>query len=229
MNSVLVRHAVRWLIAILVAVLVTIAVEASSAFWDTALLAGWDAAIIAYLGLTFWMMSRADAQRTLEHAQALEPAELLTLVVVIVTSAIGLVGAIFLSARTSGRDHLAQTLHFAVGVVAVLGSWLLVHTEFALYYARTYYDEAIPHAQRPPRGSGVVVPFLKGLEFPNAEVVDYWDFMYYAFTIAMCYQTSDVTVASPRMRRVTLFHAILSFVFVLVILSFAVNAIGKAL
>lgn len=229
MSIVLLRHALRWLIAILTGVLVYIAVESSPALWDTALLAGWDAAIITYLGLTLGMMARTDAQRTLEHAQVLNPAELFTLVVVIITSAVGLLGAIALSARTNGRDPVAQTLHVAIGVVAVLGSWLLVHTEFALYYARTYYDEAVPRSQRPARGSGVVVPFRKGLEFPNAEVVDYWDFMYYSFTIAMCYQTSDVTVASPRMRRVTLLHAILSFGFVLVILSFAVNAIGKAL
>ena len=227
MSIVLQHRAVRLLIAILAGVLISIVVEASSAYWDTALLAGWDAGIITYLGLIFWMMSRADAQRTLEHAQPLDPAALFTLVVVIVTSAVGLLGAITLSALTSGRDQVAQILHFAVGAVAVLASWLLVHTEFALYYARSYYDEAIPDALRPSRDTGIVVPFRRGLEFPDVELVDYWDFMYYSFTIAMCYQTSDVTVTLPRMRRVTLVHAILSFAFVLLILSFAVNAIGK--
>jgi uncharacterized membrane protein len=226
--SIVLRHATRWLVAILAGVLVSVAVAATPAAWDTALLAGWDAGIIMYLGLTFWMMSRADAQRTQEQSQALEPAALLTLVVVVITSAVGLLGAVALSARTSGRGQVAQTFHFAAGAVAVLVSWLLVHTEFALYYARTYYDEAIPDTQRPPRSVSAVVPFRKGLEFPNAEVVDYWDFMYYSFTIGMCYQTSDVTVALPGMRRVTLLHAVLSFLFVLVVLGFAVNAMGTA-
>ena len=76
---------------------------------------------------------------------------------------------------------------------------------------------------------GSIFPFRKGLEFPNAEVVDYWDFIYYAYTIAMCYQTSDVTVTAPNMRRVTIVHALISFAFVAVLLGFVVNAISNAL
>jgi uncharacterized membrane protein len=223
------RPARRWLAAILAGLLVFVVVGASPAFWDTALLAGWDVGIFTYLTLTFLMMSRTNAQRTLEHAQAAEPATLFTLVVVTITSVVALLGAIALSNRAAGRGQLAQVVHFAAGAVAVFESWLLVHTEFALYYARRYYDEAVPQAQGPARAAGSIVPFCKGLEFPNAEVVDYWDFMYYAFTIAMCYQTSDVTVASPVMRRVTLFHAIASFMFVLVLLGYVVNALGTVL
>jgi uncharacterized membrane protein len=38
--------------------------------------------------------------------------------------------------------------------------------------------------------------------------------MYYSFTIAMCYQTSDVPVTLARIRHVSLFHAIFSALFV---------------
>ena len=58
-------------------------------------------------------------------------------------------------------------------------------------------------------------------------MVDYWDFMYYSFTIAMCYQTSDVSVTSPVMRRLTLVHSIVSFFFVLVGLGLMVNIISN--
>ena len=51
--------------------------------------------------------------------------------------------------------------------------------------------------------------------------------MYYSFTIAMCYQTSDVTVTSTRIRRVTLVHAIFSFLFVTAIIGFVVNVISN--
>ena len=61
--------------------------------------------------------------------------------------------------------------------------------------------------------------FRKGLTFPgNKDVVDYWDFVYYSFTIAMCFQTSDVTITSPYMRRLTTFHATISYLFNLAIL-----------
>ena len=53
--------------------------------------------------------------------------------------------------------------------------------------------------------------------------------MYYSFTIAMCYQTSDVTVTGSLMRRMTLLHAIVSFAFVLIILGYTVNAINTLL
>jgi len=53
--------------------------------------------------------------------------------------------------------------------------------------------------------------------------VDYRDFVYYSFTIAMCYQTSDVTVTSPYMRRMTIFHAIVSYFFALAILGLLLN------
>jgi hypothetical protein len=66
-----------------------------------------------------------------------------------------------------------------------------------------------------------------GLEFTHREMADYWDIMYYSFTIAMCYQTSDVTITSVRIRRVTLAHAILSFLFVSAIIGFVVNVISN--
>jgi uncharacterized membrane protein len=43
----------------------------------------------------------------------------------------------------------------------------------------------------------------------------------------MCYQTSDVTVTSVRIRRVTLVHTIFSFLFVTAIIGFVVNAISN--
>jgi uncharacterized membrane protein len=55
----------------------------------------------------------------------------------------------------------------------------------------------------------------------------YIDFAYYAFTIGMCFQVSDVTIKSPALRRTTLFHAVLSFAYNTVILAIALNfAIG---
>ena len=67
----------------------------------------------------------------------------------------------------------------------------------------------------------------KGLSFPNDEPPDYWDFLYYAFTIAMCYQTSDVTVESRTMRRITLVHAVLSFLYVTANLGLVINILSN--
>jgi uncharacterized membrane protein len=69
---------------------------------------------------------------------------------------------------------------------------------------RLYYDDTIVDGKR---------VYQLGLEFPERSTADFWDFMYYSFTIAMCYQTSDVSITSVRIRRVTLTHAIYLFLF----------------
>jgi uncharacterized membrane protein len=66
-----------------------------------------------------------------------------------------------------------------------------------------------------------------GLEFANHPNAGYWDFMYYSFTIAMCFATSDVVVTTTAMRRVTLLHAIFSFFFVAAIIGFVVNILSS--
>jgi uncharacterized membrane protein len=43
----------------------------------------------------------------------------------------------------------------------------------------------------------------------------------------MCYQTSDVTITNPAIRRVTLLHAIFSFLFVALIIGLVVNVLSN--
>jgi uncharacterized membrane protein len=84
---------------------------------------------------------------------------------------------------------------------------------YTLRYAHLYYRDG-----REREG---------GLAFPGGQHPAYLDFAYYAFTIGMCFQVSDVTITSPALRRTTLFHAVLSFVYNTVILAIALNfAVG---
>ncbi len=54
-----------------------------------------------------------------------------------------------------------------------------------------------------------------------------WEFFaYVAFTIGMTYQVSDTTVRNPRIRRAVLSHALLSYLFGVVIIGGAVNLIA---
>ena len=45
----------------------------------------------------------------------------------------------------------------------------------------------------------------------------------------MCYQTSDVTITTTAVRRVTLLHAIFSFFFVVAIIGLVVNILSDAI
>ena len=49
------------------------------------------------------------------------------------------------------------------------------------------------------------------------------DFLYLSFTIGMTFQTSDVAFTARAMRRIVLAHALVSFLFNVVILAAAVN------
>lgn len=92
-------------------------------------------------------------------------------------------------------------------VLGVVLSWFVTHTSCALRYAHLYYsgDE------------------IGGLEFPGDERPCDLDFAYFAFTIGMCFQTSDVTISSSRIRRIVLGHSLVSFIYNTMIFAMTLN------
>ena len=58
---------------------------------------------------------------------------------------------------------------------------------------------------------------------------DYLDFAYYSFVIGMTSQVSDVRVLSRRMRKLTLVHAVLAFIFNIAVLALSINTIASAI
>ena len=95
-------------------------------------------------------------------------------------------------------------------VVATLAlSWLFSNTVYALHYAHIYYI-------KDDDGEGD----HKGVAIPNADEPDYWDFLYFAYTLGMTFQTSDVEICSRHIRRVVTFHCLLAFVFNIGVIAF---------
>ena len=70
---------------------------------------------------------------------------------------------------------------------------------------------------------------IGGMSFPDDQAPDYWDFAYFAFTIGMCAQVSDVTVSSKTIRRTVLTHSIISFLFNAALLALTVNIAASAI
>ena len=62
--------------------------------------------------------------------------------------------------------------------------------------------------------------------FPDEHPPDDWDFAYFAFTIGMCFQVSDVSVVGHSMRRIVLGHSLLSFAYNTAILALALNVVA---
>ena len=60
--------------------------------------------------------------------------------------------------------------------------------------------------------------FAEGLLTPN-----YWDFLYFSFTIGVAVQTADVGVATRDIRKIVLAQSLIGFVFNTAILGFSIN------
>jgi uncharacterized membrane protein len=186
------------------------------------LLLSYDLGVSTFLGILLFRLAIATPEDTFRIAQNAEPSNALTLFLATLFSLTSLIAVGFMVDHSQLLPKLLANLQVGLCLIAIFLSWVMVHTFFALHYAHIYYDEISEPEQEQ-------LLYVKGLEFPNKSLVDYWDFMYYSFTIAMCYQTSDVSISSVRMRRSTLIHAILSFLYVSVIIGLVVNLISNVI
>lgn len=183
------------------------------------IIAAFDAAALLYVGLFIAMTLIVTPDEAADLQRRREPNGAVVLVATLAFSLISLVSIPALQAGIVVSDHWLRVTHTAASLLALFLSWLLVNIFFSLQYMSLYYDDDNPDAL----GSAPI------LGFPERDVPDFWDFMYYSFTIAMCYQTSDVTINGARARRLTLLQAIFSFFYVLMIIGFVVNILGAAI
>jgi uncharacterized membrane protein len=100
-------------------------------------------------------------------------------------------------------------------VVTLLLIWAFANSTYALHYAHAFYaaDE----------GTG---KDAAGIDFPATKMPDYWDFVYFAFTLGMTFQTSDVAITSPAIRKIALLHSFAAFVFNIGVIAFTINVLG---
>jgi uncharacterized membrane protein len=102
----------------------------------------------------------------------------------------------------------------------LLVTWLFANLVYTLHYAHYYYATD-PDAGGPEGGGD-----LGGLDFPGTKVPDYKDFAYFAFTLGMTFQTSDVSIRARPLRHVALLHSFGAFVFNIGVIAFTINALG---
>jgi len=198
----------------LAAALAAIAVEPTG--WSNGLkfLVPWDVGAATYLVLAWTLIVRSDGSETRLHARAQDVAAYVIFIVVLVAAFASIVAIAVLVGEAKGLTGWHRAVYLALSVAALLSSWFLIHTLFSFHYARRFY--ASPEdADAEPRG----------LSFPGRGNPDYFDFAYYSFVVGMTSQVSDVSVTAHHMRRLTLIHGILSFIFNIAILALAINNI----
>jgi uncharacterized membrane protein len=177
--------------------------------WATRIVGGWDAAATMLLATIWFVILAVDPEETRCRAAAVDPGRTAVWIVVIVASASSLFAAAGLMRHARTLAPQGSTVLIVASLIAVITAWLLTHTGFTLRYAHLYYRDDL-------EGEG-------GLCFPGDRKPSDFDFSYFAFTVGMCFQVSDVTITSPQIRRAVLGHALLSFAYNTVILALALN------
>jgi uncharacterized membrane protein len=219
--------------------LVVIAVLFAVTDWrpSTRLLVGWDVGVALYLALAFELFARCDAQQIRRRALVQDDGRFAVLVLT-VGAAVASLAAIFAELSSEGGAARPPS-QLALAAVTVFVSWAFIHTMFALHYAHAFYaDRGRPHHAHPDHAHpehghaehGHAGPEHRGgMNFPDDDTPDYWDFAYVAFVIGMCAQVSDVTVSAKSARRTVLAHSVVSFVFNAALLALTVNIAASAL
>jgi len=130
-----------------------------------------------------------------------------------ITGATMIVILVAVAGELKGRNDAYAV---ALVIVTLVLAWLFSNMVYALHYAHLFYSA---DAEVGDKDAG-------GLQFPDCEGPDYWDFLYFSATLGMTFQTSDVTIGSRRIRRVVLGHCLAAFVFNLGVLAFTINVLG---
>jgi uncharacterized membrane protein len=198
------------LVCIAFGILVMIGLNGAPLRISTKVLTAWDAGVLLYLILAFWVMAHDDVDRIRRRAAVQDEGAVLVLLLSVSAAAASLVAIVFeIGGAESGHNWSA----LAIGGATILLSWLFMHTIFALHYAHEYYGE-----RRDDR--------IGGLKFPGNQSPDYWDFLYFSFVVAMTSQVSDVAITSKVIRRLVNLHGVASFFFNLAILALTINMVS---
>ena len=171
--------------------------------WKFALLAGWDTFVILLVGMIWYDFAAHDGNETAVVARRDDMGGRAVDTIVIMTSVASLAAVIILiTEKNSGFGQII------FGLMSVIASWVTVQILYMLRYARLYYQGE-----------------EGGVDFNDHQRPRYSDFAYLAFTIGMTYQVSDTSLTSHMIRRTALGHALISFVFGVVIIATTINGI----
>lgn len=181
-------------------------------------LLGWCAGAAVYLLPAWWLAESWDAPRTRSRAQSLDQPSALILAMMVAVVGVGVGVIAMLLQQVPQLDGAQRIGHIALGLAALAGSWLMMHTIYAFHYAHRYYQAELDPAFKGP-----------GLKFPGKLDPDYFDFLYFSFVVGMTSQVSDVQVTSREMRRITLVHGVLSFAFNMLVLALSINVVASSM
>jgi uncharacterized membrane protein len=169
-----------------------------------------DVAALAFLGSCIFLLNdEADTMRKTAQQQDANRGVLLGLSVILTLVILAAVGGQLSAAKSLGGLQIALVL------ATLMLAWTFANAVYALHYAHLFYTSADGGKD------------LAGLEFPGKRPEpDYADFVYFAFTLGVALQTSDICITSPHIRRIVTLHCVAAFVFNLGVLGLTINILS---
>lgn len=179
------------------------------------LLTAWDVFCLCFLLLHWAVFLSTPPGRIREEARKQDEGRVAAFAIALMATLASLAAILLL---LLDKEHAFRQVSFTLVVAlgALLLSWTVVHTIFALRYAHIFYSD---HDGDSSRHTG-------GLDFPGQEHPDFQDFAYFSFVIGMTFQVSDVAITVRRLRRLVLLHSLLSFGYNTILVALTINVIA---
>jgi uncharacterized membrane protein len=166
---------------------------------------------VTFLGSVWHLILRADGPDTERLATQEDDTRASATLLLAAVCMASLLGVGFALGLAGDRTGTLRAVLIAVAAATVTLSWTVLNTVYTLRYAHLYYG---------PAAGGIE------LSTDTATPPSYRDFAYVAFTVGMTYQVSDTALRNPQTRRTVLSHAVLAFIFGVVIVAGAINLIA---
>ncbi len=179
--------------------------------WQIALLAGWSATSATFIAIVYFGIRGKNSVETRAAATSQDDSRTAAEAILVGASIGSLVGVAFALIAASTTHGIVKSVITTLVVVSVVLSWAAVHVVFTLRYARLYYAQ-----------NG-------GINFHSNADPDFRDFLYIALTIGMTFQVSDTDIGAKPIRMAALRHALLSYLFGVVVVATTINVIATLL
>jgi uncharacterized membrane protein len=179
------------------------------------LMTSWVVFALTFLIFSWIVIVQRSVQQIRKKATEDDGSVLFVFFMVLISSFSGMLTVLLII--ISKDSAIRQSMLFLpTCIFGLILSWLMVHTIYIFHYAHKFYDLKVKSENE----------IVGGLRFPGAEEPDYLDFAYYSFGIGCTFQVSDVSVTSRKIRRITLFHGLLSFVLNTFVVALTINLIA---
>ena len=179
--------------------------------WERALLAGFDFAALVFFARTSIAFTRTTKE--LRKIASENDANRVQLLILSFVLTLVILAAMVSMMAGPVKIAMLDKVFIAASLVTV---WVFGNLVYTLHYAHLYYSTDDGGKD------------CAGLDFPGDHAEpDFADFVYFAFTLGVAVQTSDVQVTSKHFRKVVTAHCVAGFFFNLGVLALTINVLAS--